>query len=329
MPNIMANLPAEFKPVATSAKNIERSLTLRVPGSTANLGPAFDTMGLALNVHTWLQFVLLRQEDLSVPLIAGHGEICEKLPMDSSNFIFQILTKLWQQQPMLLRRIRISSYTNIPTERGLGSSGTVIAATCYAARVLRELDVRTDALLLDCALFENHIDNMSASLLGGLVISHHDKSRSRVFTSSLQWPTKWKTIVVVPPYATATAHARALLPSSWPQADVISNLQRIALLTTAISRGDERLLKEALHDSLHEPYRLALVPALHEVRAVLMGSPALGCVLSGAGSAVLVVVPEKDLEAVLKLLRNDSITSKNQILSLAVDEDGLTEVQMR
>lgn len=281
----IAKTPPDFLPVHKNPDNIEQLLTLRVPGSTANLGPAFDTMGLALKLHTWLQFVLLRQEDTAVPYVTRYGEIAQQLPDDESNLIFQVLQKFWRKKPDFLRRMRVSVYSEIPLGRGLGSSAAAIIGAAYAAKVLLAEKVEPNQLLADCAEFEGHIDNLAASLHGGLVIAHDDKASGKVTTASLPWPSKWRALLVVPPYELSTDKARAALPQSWPKSDVVENLQRVSLLTAAIYNADDELLAEALHDKLHEPYRLRLVPEFGEIRALLNksdGPPALGCVLSGA-----------------------------------------------
>jgi homoserine kinase len=349
-----ARLPASFQRIGEDADNVERSIILRVPASSANLGPAFDTMGIALKLYTWLDFVLLRKDNPSVSYVTTSGVIAQELPTDRSNLIFQVLRQCWSEFPNLVERTRVSIYSDIPLARGLGSSSCAIAGAVYASHILRGNKISQDnrrvrqaalgarleqqaattllmQILAECAPFEGHLDNLAPCLLGGLVIARYDSNSGEVVTTSIPWPEKWRAILVVPPYELGTEIARSVLPASLPKSDVIENLQRVALLTTAIHKADDGLLSEALHDKIHERYREKLVPELPEIRSLLKGSPALGCVLSGAGSSVLVLVHEKDKSDLLKLLQDWS-TQKSpgiSIMDLEIDVEGLVRIDVQ
>ena len=315
-------MPKEFQ-AALPIEKVEKRLTMRVPGSTANLGPAFDTVGLALKVHSWLDFCVLETADDSVPLFRQCGAIAKQLPADKSNLIYKILESTVKNKG-LLERIRVSVYSDIPLERGMGSSGSVIIGTVYAAAVLNTERPATEALLAEASAFESHIDNLSASLLGGLVVSH--KSETELITTALKWPADWKLIVLVPSYAVSTAKSRSVLPATYERAVVVENLQRVALLTAAICREDPALFQRALHDLIHEPYRLNLIPELGDLREALRGKPVLGSALSGAGSAMLVIVESEHYETILQFLKQWAPQQKATItvIETSVDTDGLT-----
>jgi homoserine kinase len=331
------NYPAGFLAGHKASEDVVQSLTLRIPGSTANLGPAFDTMALGLRLHTWLQFTVLKQQQDSLPLVTRHGKLAEELPVNETNLVYQVLSKLWRADADMLARTRIAVYTEIPTGRGLGSSASAIVGAAYAACKLSGKEVQANDLLLDCTQFEGHIDNLSASLFGGLVISHFESQqesntsaqpKANIITNKVPWPKQWRPIACVPPYALSTEKARAAIPQDLPKADVVHNLQRVSLLTAAIYQADDDLLRESLHDKLHEPYRLKLVPELGELRALLAESPILGCVLSGAGSSVLVLVHEKNKPQVLATLEDWAQRKAEHptILDLEVDTEGLTAI---
>ncbi len=330
------NYPAGFLPAQNKSEAVVRTLTLRIPGSTANLGPAFDTMALALRLHTWLQFTVLKEEQDSWPLVTKHGKLAEELPVNKSNLVYQVLSKLWHGDADLLARIRIAIYTDIPTGRGLGSSASAIVGAAYGASVLSGDVVHANQLLLDCTQFEGHIDNLSASLFGDLVISHFEpqtansfaRSKANIITQKVNWPQQWRVIACVPNYPLSTDKARAAIPQSLPKADVVHNLQRVAMLTAAIHSADDELLSQALHDKLHEPYRQELVPELGELQSLLAESPILGCVLSGAGSSVLVIVQEKNKSEILTILNDwaDRKAETPTVLDLEVDREGLTQI---
>lgn len=316
------DLPKEFGAALLPSENIERRLILKIPGSTANLGPAFDTIGLALNVHSWLDFSVLRKDDASIPLFKQVGNVARQLPADKSNLIYKILAHCIKDVS-LLKRIRISVYSDIPLERGMGSSGSVIIGTIYAAAKFNCESTNSEKLLADASLFENHIDNLSASLLGGLVISH--KSETEIITSKIEWPEKWKLLVLVPDYAVSTTKSRSVLPQEYNRADTIDNLQHVALLTAAICERNPILFKRALVDKIHEPYRVKLIPDLVNLREALKDQPVMGCALSGAGSAMLVITEKENYNDTLRFLQTwtEQQTTKIEIIEADVDTNGL------
>ena len=323
--SLSIEVPKEFGAALLPSEKVKRRLTLKVPGSTANLGPGFDTIGLALNVHSWLDFSVLHEADASIPLFRQCGAIAKQLPADESNLIYRILASSIQDAS-LLERIRISVYSNIPLERGMGSSGSVIMGAIYAAARFNGESPSTEQLLADASVFESHIDNLSASLLGGLVISH--KSDSEIITTSLDWPDRWKLIVLVPSYSVSTTKSRAVLPAEYKRADVVENLQHVALLTAAICGADPELFKRAMVDKIHEPYRLHLIPDLGRLREALIDQRVLGSALSGAGSAMLVITDQDEYGSTLRFLQKwcEAQTTAIGIIEADVDTNGLTVV---
>jgi homoserine kinase len=317
-------MPPEMRS-ALPVENVEKRLTIRVPGSTANLGPGFDTLGLALKVHSWLDFSVLSSGAGNLPLFRQCGKIAQQLPSDKSNLIYKILEKSIRNKT-LLERIRISVYSDIPLERGMGSSGSVIIGTIYAAALLNGSKPVAEEMLRQAAEFESHIDNLSASLMGGLVVSH--KSDHELIVDKIEWPANWRLLVVVPSYSVSTQKSRSVLPESYKQSDVVENLQRLALLTGAICKKDAQLFKRALHDKIHEPYRLSLIPELGELRELLKDEPVLGSALSGAGSAMLVVVEQEHSAGIFKLLTKwaSSHAKEIKIIEADVDTAGLTVI---
>ncbi|HEY9869467.1 MAG TPA: homoserine kinase [Candidatus Obscuribacterales bacterium] len=305
-----------------------RRLALRIPGSTSNLGPGFDTLGLALGIYTRLTFDLLLSNDPQVPLITLKGAIARGLPADRNNLIYAVLSKLWHDKPELLHRVRITIESDIPLGRGLGSSATAILGTVWAARVLAGEDPDRAGVLADATPLEGHPDNLAASLHGGLIICAEAASSRHIITQRLKWPDEWHTILVVPAYSLTTRVARAVLPKQVPLPDAVANVQRVALLVAAVVNRDETALFEALNDRLHEPYRLEMVPELSLLRRHLSGMPILGCVLSGAGSSVLIVVNKRHKGQVVDSLTAWSASQRSapRILDLIVDHEGLKEL---
>lgn len=310
---------------STMTDLIEKEITVSVPASTANLGPGFDTLGLALSLHSKIKFTLLRNNDTSIPLISFGNENSKDLTADKSNLAYRILSELWTDEKEKLDRVRLQISTDIPLGRGLGSSSTAILAAAYAAHFFSKRPVDKADLLLESCRYEGHADNLSASLFGGLTISSTHARSGRVVFQKLDWPRDWKTTVVVPNYELSTHKARAVMPKTIAMSSAVSNVQNTAMLVAAIARCDERLAREAMIDTLHEPYRLSLVPELGSLRRHLKNAPVIGIVLSGAGSSVMIVYHRRNETEIADLLRGwQSAQADNpSILNLEVDHDGL------
>jgi homoserine kinase len=350
-------MPPEFRSKLLPAEILESRVTLRIPGSTANLGPAFDTIGIALDVYSWLDVCLLGQNDPAVPLITQCGAITSQLPSDQSNIIYKVVSKVilettsdltseskanansesnsesnWASKSKqkldrnILSRIRVVSYSDIPLGRGLGSSGSIIIGSVFAASILSGQKPVAEKLIAKSSYFENHIDNLSASLFGGLVVSL--SSSDSIIAKKIHWPVRWKLIALVPSYSVSTASARSVLPKMYSRADVVENLQRVSLLTAAICHEDAALFRQSLQDKIHEPYRLELVPELVELRRALKDKPVLGSVLSGAGSSMLVIVEEENYDGILLFLKSWARQHETDIgvIEANVDNDGLTVI---
>lgn len=301
-----------------------KKLTMRLPGSTTNLGPGFDTLGLALSVYTTVTFERLPETRAAgQSLITLIGPAAQSLPDNEDNLIFK---QFRQNYSGPTDDIALSIETDIPLARGLGSSSTAILAALWAAQAFSSSAAPDrDQILASAARLEGHPDNVAACLLGGFIVSGYRQKGNRAICQRLTWPEQWRTLVVVPPYELSTQEARRVLPRRVNMGQAVKNLQRTGLLIAAVVNQDEDTLREALLDELHEPYRLHLVPELQALRRDLASMPALGCVLSGAGSSSLVIVHERDHAEIKTYLHDwaEKRQHKPQILDLSVDTKGL------
>lgn len=245
--------------------SLQRRRLVRVPGSSANLGPGFDVLAAALALH-------LELEVKETGSFAVHTEL--DVPRDRHNLVVRSFEAL---HPADGFEFRISS--EIPLAGGLGSSAAAIVAGLLAADHLFELDADVAALAVE---LEGHPDNVAASLHGGFVIS--DGTRTHRFDA----PMGLEAVLVVPSEQLSTEAARGVLPATVPLADAAFNLAHVATLILGLASTDWELIAEGLADRLHQPHRAQLYPRSAELveRAPSMG--ALGATISGAGPSVLV-----------------------------------------
>lgn len=309
-----------------------RRVTLMVPGSTANLGPGLDTIGLALNIYSKMSFhVVDEHEAADIPFIKLQGGIKRSQPEDQGKLVYTILSKIWEHDNDLLKRIRITVQSDIPLGCGLGSSASSILGALWASSVFNDKIPTAQTLLAEGCALEGHPETLAASLYGGMVVCAPSVSGNRIITQQLDWPEDWHIIAVVPNYTLQTADLRAALPKQVKHEDAIFNAQRVGLLVAAVTRNDESAMKEALNDRLHEQYRARFVPELKKLRRELVNEPILGCVLSGAGSSCVVVVNRKKKDQVLERLHHFSKTDEGKdlrILDLQVTKEGMQELEI-
>jgi homoserine kinase len=262
---------------------MERRRLVRVPASSANLGPGFDAFAAALALHTEVEVVETGEFAVVTDLAIAR---------DRRNLVVRGFEKL---HPPDRFEFRIRS--EIPLSGGLGTSAAAYIAGLMAADHLFELDA--DLLALSTEL-EGHPDNVAAALLGGFVICA-DGTAAR-----FDAPTGLEAIIVVPHEAVRTKEARAALPTEVPMADAVHNLAHASLLTLGLARGDWDLVARGLADRLHQPHRAHLFPRSAALldRAPELG--ALGATISGAGPTVLVWCHYEQTGAVLEALRRET-----------------------
>lgn len=268
-----------------------KEFEISVPASIANIGPGFDTLAVAVQLY-------LR---LSVTSVKGANELrfrfvdCELL---GENYIERAFRFAAAQRGGEFPSLFVEVHSEIPAKAGLGSSA---AATVAGLRLYEAIagPLPLQGLLNAACALEHHPDNVAAALLGGLTISCQLPDRSVVATR-LEWPESLEFLVLTPELALATSDSRKALPKRIPREDAVFNLQRIALLLRSLQSGDFSLLREALHDRLHQPFRQKLVPGLE--RALALEHPdLLGICLSGAGPSI-VAFAERNFEAIEELL---------------------------
>jgi len=269
--------------------------TVRVPASSANLGPGFDALGLALSIYLECRF---RPSDSLKIHVTGRD--AELISTGEDNLIWQTALDVARDMDGQLPPIELHINNGIPLGKGLGSSAAALTAGVVIADQLLGLNWKPSRILDEAAKLEGHPDNVAACVLGSIVASAVD-SGGTARAVRLECPARFAVAVVVPDVAPHTAKARAVPPVTYSKADAIFNVQRAALLIAALATGSTSAFPAALEDRMHQPYRAGLVPGLEEVLK-LRAPGLLGCTLSGAGPSVL-VFHERGYEQVCDLVR--------------------------
>lgn len=260
--------------------NLRNSVTVRVPATTANLGPGFDCLGMALNIHNTVTIAKSHSFNIA---ITGEGE--KILSRGKDNLVYKAITKLFDKVKQPVPDLEINCHNEIPTARGLGSSTAAIVAGLVAANSLLGNTMSKEELLQLGIEMEGHPDNLTPALFGGCQVVVMDDTRLVHERISVQ--RSWKFVLFIPDFEIPTAEARTILPHQITREDAIYNLGRVALLTNALITGRADILKVATQDRLHQPHRQTLFPAMSHIFAAALSAGADGVFLSGSGPTIL------------------------------------------
>ncbi|KAH8771222.1 GHMP kinase [Hyaloscypha sp. PMI_1271] len=344
-------------------------IIIKVPCSSANIGPGFDVIGLALSIWLELHVEVVQSETSDDPLncvIRYEGEGAEEVALSAdSNLVTRTALYVLRchGQRTFPAETRVRIINPIPLGRGLGSSGAAVVAGVVLGNEVGKLGL-TKARMLDyCLMIERHPDNVAAALYGGFVgtylndLSPEDTSRKEIPLSEVlvepaggvdtgkappepphnighymkfSWAPEIKAIAIIPQFEVSTAKARDVLPTSYSRADLVFNLQRIALLPSALGRSppDAEQIYLAMQDKVHQPYRKELIPGLPEIlhSVTPKSHPGLcGICLSGAGPTILALATENFegiAKVILEMFKKTGIECTWKLLEPA--EEGMT-----
>jgi len=269
---------------------VPRTATVRVPASSANLGPGFDVLALALDLHLEVE-----AREGSRTSIAWHGEGAGEVPLTRKNLLVRSAQEPFTGWTRPLDGVELLVRNHIPIGRGLGSSAAAIVAGITLGAKLRGLRISAQRILELAFPLEGHGDNLAAALYGGFCIAVTENGGVRVHR--LDWPPRWRAVVFVPDGVSPTHEARRLVPRRPARQDAIFNLGRVAEWILACSRHDRSLVRSAMDDRLHQPGRARAYPYLDDVIAAAEQAGALGAALSGAGGSVIAIA-DRNLAAV-------------------------------
>ena len=264
----------------------ESRVTVRAPATSANMGPGFDCLGIALDI--W-NTVTVEVGDSGFE-ISGQGE--DELPRDESNLVFQSIARIFEECDRAMPQMSVCCHNDIPTTRGLGSSSAALVSGLTVGNELCGGQLDRDDLLQIAASIEGHPDNVAPAIFGGMqvAVSHND----RIVAAPVPVPETLSTVLYVPNVPMPTEEARGLLGSDVPRSDAVFNIGRAALLVRAMATGDLEGLDIATDDLLHQPARQTFFFPMKNIIRAGLGAGALGAFLSGAGSTVLALATEKE-----------------------------------
>ncbi len=260
-------------------------LRLRLPATSANLGPGFDTLALALTLG--LEIDAVPSTEFRVTATGRNPEVCSEM---RRNLLLDVYGKTLAANGARPAPLSLCIHNDIPIGMGCGSSAAVRWAGVLLANHFGELGWSGDRLLSEVSRLEGHPDNAAACWLGGLAVATSEAGK--VHAVRILPTGAWRVLLVLPDQPLATTAARSVLPSSYERADAVFNIQRASLLATAFSTGRGDLLRIAMQDRLHQPYRGEICPLLPRLLPLAGESGILGVALSGAGPSVLLLVDE-------------------------------------
>ncbi len=263
-----------------------RRVAVRVPATTANLGPGFDALGMALKLYNTVELEETGGSGFQIE-ITGEGE--DLLPRGAGNLVARAIDKLFHKVNYSLQGWKVRLENKIPLQRGLGSSASAIVGGLLAANAVAGSPFSQRELLAQAIEIEGHPDNVAAALLGGIVaVAEQD---GNYFYTNFTPPKELVIYAVIPNFTLSTKAARSVLPELVPMKDVVFNLGRVALLTSILKEGNWDLLTVALKDRIHQPYRSRLIPGMTEAFEAAEQAGAYGAVLSGAGPTLIAFGP--------------------------------------
>ncbi len=262
------------------------ALRVTVPATVGNMGAGFDVLGLALNLHN--EFHVTQATET---LITGDG-LPGALPTGESNLFYRAFAHLYAAVGRPAPALRVRMRQCVPAGRGLGSSATAVVGGLLAANAYLGVPFAERALLAHAVELEHgrHPDNVAPALLGGLVVNVMDGAG--VLATPVPWPAELRAVLFMPEFDMDTVQGRALMPSSYSRADVVFNCSRAALFVAAIAGRHYDLLRVAMEDRLHQPYRTQLFPLLPALIAAALAGGAVGACLAGGGSSVLALATD-------------------------------------
>ena len=289
-------------------KFARRGKRISVPASSANLGPGFDVLGLALDLANTCEFKLSDDKN----------EFENNI---NSNLIYKAYKYAFDFYGEEVLPVEFDVDTNIPLSRGLGSSASCIVMGIMAAFDVMKRDFDKKEILKLATKMEGHPDNVAPAIFGNAVASI--LKDEQIYLEEFEVSNNFKFLAIIPDFKLPTKEARDALPKTYSKEDAVFNLSRLSMLILSLISGNEENLKVALDDKIHEPYRLKLIPEIDEIEKIIDDSEALGHYLSGAGSTIMVVLKADDNTSEDEIKNKlDKLSNSYEVRLLDIDKKG-------
>ena len=276
-------------------------IKVRIPATTANLGPGFDCLGLALKIYLHLEIEERKEKDLEIKC---EGEEAGRFPLDEHNLI-------WKSMNLVSKKInrsgnekglKIKIFNEIPVTRGLGSSAAAIIGGIVGATKLFKAELTQQEMLELALSLEGHPDNIVPALVGGLNLSFKTE-QEEIGWQKIKTPEDLKIILAVPDFYLSTREMRRVLPKNIALSDAIFNIGRVALLVNAIQNSDWGILGRAMEDRLHQPYRAPFIPGIEKIFSGIKSTGLAGVALSGSGPTIASLTKKGSEEIIGKIIK--------------------------
>ncbi len=303
-------------------------VSVKTPATIANLGPGFDSFGLALPLYNIISVeeTVLPGSGIEINIINeknnenGIGDV----PTDKTNIVYKAIELLYNFIGQVPAELKITIKTQIPISRGLGSSSSVIVGGLIAANELLGRPADEKVLMSIATEIEGHPDNITPAFKGGMTMASWEDDGSVIY-KKLPWNDEWKFMVCIPDYELNTEISRSVLPKEVPLKDAVFNLKRSAMFIDALYTKDEKMLNFALKDKLHQPYREKLVPGLSDIINNLKHTNGvIGTVLCGAGPSILIIYNGIGVGEIKEIVTNtwNYFNVKTNFLNLPLEKEG-------
>lgn len=301
--------------------SVVSNVTVKVPATTANLGPGFDCIGAALRLYNQFKFTCIDTGSLIIQVSGAESQLVKS---DQTNLLYQSFLKLYEYINQTPPMVKIDIELGVPLARGLGSSATAIVGGLMAANQFTGSRLALSKLIDLAIAIEGHPDNVVPAMLGGcrLVATSHKSYKWEI--CDITWHRDIIPVVAIPDFELSTSEARGVLPTEVTHKAAIFNTSHLGLLIRALATNREDWLTAALQDQLHQPYRQALIPGYASVYKAAMSNGAYGMVISGAGPTLLALVDTTYAQQVATAMEiawhQEGV--KSVVRSLALDAQG-------
>lgn len=293
---------------------------VKIPATSANLGPGFDCLGVALNLYNIIEVEEIG-EGLKIEMNGNVG----KIPTNENNLVYKSMKAVFDKVGYFPKGLRIIQTNGIPMTRGLGSSAACIVGGIYAANYIVNKELSSQELAVLAASLDGHPDNTTPAIMGGMVVSVLEGNA--LFHASINIPDNLKFVAFIPEFTLSTVKARMILPERIFRKDAVFSASRAALLAASLANGKIENLSCALNDKLHQPYRKKLIPGMEKIFEKCIESGAVGCYLSGAGPTLIAIL-ESEYDEFCSRIKPflNSLRTSWELKMLDVDVKGVEEI---